>query len=240
MKKLKIFSFLFLVFCFLFFVSSFLFLVKSPASAAILVLDPSTKSSPLGDNFEIKLDINTEGEQTTSADAVLIYDSNVLEVVNIQEGDGVNDPFYPDVFKNITNDEIYIGAAVRDPTEVREGQGTIALITFRGKTETATDVKFDCTPGKTSDSNISKNDKNATDIIECDRVVNGRYTIGTGIGAPATATPAPYASPTPIRFYPTATPTIPVAGSTETTVGVLAVGAVLTLLGIASKIILKL
>ena len=228
MKK-QFFSFFFMV--------SFLFLLFSTkAEAAILTLEPSSKSIALGQTFTVAISIDTEGETVTSTDAVLLYDSSILNVDKIDNGDGVNEPFFPDVFKNITTNEIYVGAAVRNPTDVREGRGTVATITFSGKTEGTTDVRFDCTAGKTSDTNISKSDKNATDIVECARVVNGRYTIGAGIGG---ITSTPY--PTSI-IYPTATrmPTIPVSGSTETTVGILGVGALLAVSGIIAKIILKL
>lgn len=206
--------------------------------AAILTLDPSSKSSPTSTTFDVVLYIDTEGQNVTSTDAVLNYDNSILEVTQIKEGGAGVEPFFPDLFQNIQPTEIYIGASVRNPTEVKEGTGAVATITFRGKIAGVTDVKFNCTPGKTSDTNISKSDKNATDIVDCSRLVNGRYTIGTGTGGPA-PTAIPYLSPTPY-IPPSATPTMPPTGSVETTMGILGTGLVLLFVGIVSTIVLAL
>lgn len=202
--------------------------------AAILTLDPATESSPLDTTFDVILSIDTEGQEVTSTDAVLNYDNSILEIIQIKEGGTGIEPFFPDLFQNIQPTEIYIGASVINPTEVKEGNGAIATITFRGKTTGVTDLRFDCTPGKTSDTNISKNDKNATDIVDCGKLVNGRYTIGTGIGGIT-----PTASPTPY-IPPSATPTMPISASVGTTMGILGAGLVLLFIGMGSALLLAL
>jgi hypothetical protein len=200
------------------------------ASAATMSLDPVSGSFPVGQTFNVKVAIDTGGELVTSADAILLYDSSKLEVVDVVEGNLGQEPFFPDFFQNISPSELYIGASVIDPIETRTGTGILATITFRGKAEAVTDVVFDCTPGKTSDTNISKSDKNATDIVECPRLVPGRYTIG---GGNPTATPAPTGAP----IIPTSTP-VPITltpGSFGVTAAVMGMGVLLIVFALGSK-----
>jgi hypothetical protein len=209
----------------LFFVFSSFILVfllsYNPAEAAVLKLDPVTKSAPSGVAFSVNVIIDTEGEQVTSTDALISYDGSILEVASITS----ENAFFPDVYQNITPTEIYIGASVINPTEFKQGSGTVATINFRGKKDGSTDAKFVCTAGKTTDSNISKNDKNATDIINCAGLVHGRYTIGSGVGQAPTTAPG----------VPTSTPII--VGSTETTMGIIAIGVIFLLIGAFTGII---
>ena len=220
---------------FSFSIAAVVFLLASHGvQAATLSLDPATQSIPTGDTFDVLLRIDTEGESTTSTDAVMTFDSSILSVISIEEGDHGSSPFFPDLFQNISPGEIYIGASVIESIDTRSGTGTVATMTFKGVSPGVSDVIFDCTPGKTSDTNISKSDKNATDIVVCTALTNGRYTVGSGtIGTP---TPTPLV---PAAFTPTPTATMPPSGSGEVTISVVSLGMLLLILGIGSKMILK-
>ena len=216
---------IFFVICFL--LSVFCFGAKG-ASAAFFYLEPDTQTVSTNNTFDVTLKINTEGEQTTSADVVLLFDQNILEINNIAPG-----AFYPQNFKNISADKVYIGGAVQSSTEYKIGEETLATITFKGKAAGTASVRFDCTPDKTSDSNISKNDKNATDILSCDKLVNGTYTVSGGGTNPTsmprptfapTCSPAPHASATPSE--------LPEAGIMTPSIFLLGVGALLTITGV--------
>lgn len=212
---------------------TFLAIPIHAAHAAIMSLDPASASAPVGGTFTVKVTIDTEGETVTSADAILLYDSTRLQVQNIVEGDSGQQPFFPDFFQNIGPSQLYIGASVIDPIDTRIGQGILATITFQGIAAGIADVTFDCTPGKTSDTNISKSDKNATDIVECARLTPGRYTIGAG---EPTATPIPVGGP----IIPTSTPLpIPTSGSFEVTTAVFGMGIVLILFALGGRVLLK-
>lgn len=206
--------------------------VTNPATsyAAVLVLDPGSASVPVGDTFTVELKIDTEGESVTSADAVLNYNNTILSVESIEPGGNTEDEFFPELYPSITNNEIYIGASVQDPIDTKNGAGTIATITFKGKVAGTAEVLFDCTAGKTSDTNISKSDKNATDIVVCDRLGNGVYTVGSGIGQPP---------PPPQGTTPTATPTPMQAGSVETTIGLVSAGSLLLVGSVIARILLR-
>lgn len=223
-------KFLFLIFylCFSFFI--FYFLFPPFAEAASFSLEPQSHTGSVGESFDVQLKINTEGEQTTSADVILLYDENILETVTVTGGG-----FYPQNFKNLTSGKIYVGGAVQNATESKAGEGLLSTITFKGKSAGTTAARFDCTPGKTSDSNISKNDSEATDILDCTKLVSGSYTISGGSdGETPTATPGPTSRPT---FGPTCSPTVtpselPPAGVTLPSVLLLGIGSLLTFLGV--------
>ena len=208
------------------------FLASRSTYAATLSLDPATQSIPTGDTFDVLLRIDTEGESTTSTDAVMTFDSSILSVVSIEEGDHGSSPFFPDLFQNISPGEIYIGASVIESIDTRSGTGTVATMTFKGVSPGVSDVIFDCTPGKTSDTNISKSDKNATDIVVCTALTNGRYTVGSGPVQPADPTPtgAVVSTSTP-------TPTMPTSGSAEVTISIAGIGMILLILGLGNRIL---
>jgi len=209
--------------------------LPSSVHGAVLTLDPASASIPVGNTMVVKILIDTEGEPTTSTDAIIQFDGNVLQATSIVNGDNGESPFFPDFFQSISPGEMYIGASVIDPIDTRTGSGVLATVTFTGVADGVSDVRFDCTAGKTSDTNISKSDKNATDIVDCSRLTSGRYTVGVGIGGP-TATPAESAA-----YYPQATPaaTTPVTGSTETTFSLLGIGLLFILVAVGTAGMIK-
>lgn len=210
----------------------FLIFFAAPSYAAIMSLDPASYSAPVRQTFTVKLTIDTEGESIDTTDAILLYDSSVLQVVDVVTGDNGQNPFLPDFYKNISPDEIYIGHSVIDMLEPKSGQGILATITFRGNAAGLTNVRFDCTPGKTSDTNISKSDKNETDIVECARLTPGTYTIGSGNPTPVPEVGGP--------VIPTATPQpIPTTGSFDVTTAALGMGILLVLFAVGGKVLLK-
>ena len=215
-KTFCLIFFLLFVICYLLFVAG----AKS-ANAAYFYLEPKTHTASVGAEFKVELKINTEGEETTSADILLLFDQDVLEVTDVTAAD-----FYPQNFKNISADKVYIGGAVESAAESKNGDKLLSTITFKGKTAGTTVARFDCTPGKTSDSNISKSDDEATDILDCTKLVNGTYTIGDGVRP----TFGPTCSPSPQAPTPTSGE-LPEAGTVAPSIFLLGIGALLTTLG---------
>ena len=219
--------------------------VHAADAAGTMSLDPASASTPVGQTITVKVLINTGTDSATSADVVLKFNSQILSVSSITNGINGENGFFPDFFQNVSGDEIYIGSAVINPTDSRTGSGTLATIVFSGKSQGISDLTFDCTSGKTSDTNISKNDKNATDIVDCAALVKGQYSVGSGIAPTAAATPtrspaAPTAipgttnTPTPTSIRVPLTP-----GSTQTTLAFMSVGIVLLIGSIGSSALLK-
>jgi hypothetical protein len=183
-----------------------------PAYAASFTLDPSARTAAPSETFSVDIKIDTEGENATSADVLLNFNSAILSISSITPGS-----FFPQNFKTSSASQVYVGGAVQNATENRTGAGILATINFSAVGSGVSTLEFDCTPGKTSDSNITKDDKNATDILDCTSLTNGSYTIsGNLTGTQATPTPK----------------TLPRAGNARNTIIFVGIGVILTIIGI--------
>lgn len=229
---------------------TFITVILSPpvfAQSAILSLSPSSGTFNKDCNFSLKVELNTGGAQTDGTDAIISYDSSRFSATSITSGQIY--PDYPGNNIDETSGKITISglAAV---SSAFSGTGTLATINFTVKKdapEGATQVKFDFDPNdkaKTTDSNVVERGTIA-DILNS--VVNGNYTIGTGVCAQASPAPGAVGAPgTPATPSGGVTPppkTLDEAvggkpGTPELTYTVAIVGLVLTILGILGLAVL--
>ena len=201
-----------------FFLLSFLLLINPSASLAQtssphLSLTPTVKEVNTGINFNVTVSVDTGGQRASGVDAVVQYDSSLLEVVSVSEG-----TFFPTITTITTTlgkVEIY---GVADTGSPKTGTGTLATITFKGKAPGTAAVSFVCQSGSTSDSNV--NSTSDTDVIVCASNVNASYVI---TGQSTTTTPAATAS----------AESLPQTGFLETTVLIIGGGIILMILGLA-------
>lgn len=162
----------------IFFVILFTFFrFTHPVEAAVLSLNPSSSTVTLGDEFDVLVRIDTEGERVTSADVQLVYDRTRLQVISVTNGRSGTSAFFPDFFQNLSSNQIYMGGSVINPTDTRIGQGNFSTVRFKSLTNGAATVGFICQNGSTTDTNISRADKNATDIVSCSRISNVYYMV---------------------------------------------------------------
>lgn len=189
-----------------------IFLFSTKTYAAYFTLEPQTRTADPGGMFSVDVKINTDGENATSADALFNFNSSIISVSSITPGD-----FFPQNFKTTTSTQVYVGGAVQNATETRTGSGLLATINFDAVGSGTTTLAFDCTAGKTSDSNITKDDRNATDILNCEQLVDGTYTVSGDV----------------TNTQPTPTPkTLPNAGNVTNTLIIGGIGLLLTIAGI--------
>ena len=192
----------------------FIFGAVSKTYAAVLFLEPEKKTVKTGDSFNVQLKIDTGSEQPLAADALILFDSTNLTLVKIDDPPEA-DKFFPEYYKRINNNKVYIGAAVGPGGTPKAGKGTIATLVFQGAAQSQNVVSFVCDDGKTTDSNITiKSGKTPSDIITCSLLKDGTYDVtgstnGTPVPTGATGTPHPSVSesptPSPTRNV-TATP----------------------------------
>lgn len=158
----------------------------SPVEAAFLSFDPETISTSVGQEISVDVVLDTDGKQILATDAKIQYDSSVLQVVDVTDGDFLS------VGKKSFEEagQIYIAGLVESAGEFKTGSGVVATVKFKAlKNGTAT-VSYLCTPGETAnDSNIANNDIDATDVIVCTDNGTSVITVGTG-GTVITATPS--------------------------------------------------
>lgn len=154
----------------------------NPALAANLLFDPTTVNLPINQSIEIKVFVDAGADQITSSDAYVLYDANLISVKEVRNGA---------MFPTVTSDhfqtgKVYIAGMVDDPTTYKTGKDILATIVFEGKNNGQTTLTFDCVDGATNESNITKKDINAPDIIQCG--LNNRATIIVGQGGARTNT----------------------------------------------------
>lgn len=225
--KILIYSLLTIVFAFFIFVNG--------VDAATLEFDPTSESAAVDEEFILDVMIDAGSDQVLASDARIIYDEQLLSVVEIADGE-----YFTVAKKDFsTPGTIYIAAIVQNPAEAKTGSGVIASITFKGLQNGTGTVSFVCTPGETArDSNIAKDDIDATDIIECSANVDADVVIGDGTGGGGTAvTPTGTTSGTGSS---TTTPsTLPKSGMLEDLLAIAIPGFALVFLGMGMKILLR-
>ena len=200
--------------------------------AAKLFFDPQYYTASPPASFNVRIRIDTQGVKSTSANARIPFDGSLIEVVSVAAGD-----FYPQSFKNVTDNLILVGGAVQDASDTRTGTGILSTLTLRGKTTGSTQLKFDCTQGSKRDSNITQNDNDASDALSCSQLVAGTYTFSTSSSQPnPTTAPLPTSA---VAATKTPTPTLtelPVTAEVKPTL--LLLSTALAILAAATALIL--
>lgn len=158
----------------LFFVSGLVW--AKVAQAATLEFSPTSGTYAADQAFDVIVTVNTDSEDTKGADAVINFDNTVLAVENVTYGD-----FYPTVLHSEQNSKLYI-SGMTETGEVKNGEGTLATISFKGLTGGTATLSFECQDGRTDDSNVPKNDLDGTDLIDCTALQTATFTITGGSG----------------------------------------------------------
>lgn len=235
---IRIFAFIFLLY-----IVHFTLYIPVYAQQATLSLSPSSGTFNKSCPFSLEVKLNTGSAQSDGTDAILIYDTSRFSATSISSG-----TIYPDYPGNSIDEQagkITI-SGLASIQSAFSGEGTLATVNFRVKDDAqagATKIRFDFDPkdkAKTTDSNVVERGTVA-DILNS--VVDGNYTVGTGVCPGATPTPRPGVGAPPAgaatpaaTLAPTASPrptaTLPPAGSEQLTFTLTIVGVVLTILGI--------
>jgi len=148
----------------------FFFLFATKTQAAYFKFNQSQVNVTVGQEFDLQLIVDPEGEEITSVDAYLQFDQNFIEGVSVTQGD-----YFPTVINNISASTIYIAGMVDYPASPKTGVGTVATVKFRAKTNGTTTIGFICEYSK-----IVKNDTNYSNILTCEKNQSAQIIIGTG------------------------------------------------------------
>jgi hypothetical protein len=153
----------------------------------------------VGETFSVNITLDTDGADVKNADAVLTFDPAKLSVVALTPGQ-LFDSYPTKSFDAAGN--IKLSGAMTVATASYSGVGKFGSISLKGISAGTTTVAFTCTPGVTTDSNITQILSN-TDVLDCTKLIPISLTIAKAIGAPspeATPTPPPAADLTPTFF----------------------------------------
>lgn len=161
---------------------------KEVFAAGSLTLQPATSTAAVDSTLQVKVNLDTGSDLTGSTDVVIHFPASLLQAQAVTDGG-----LYPTFTKNIDNTSGKIMAtgavSASDPSKSFQGTGTFATITFKAQAAGTASVTFDCTQGSTTDSNVVKK-ADSSDILNCNLVGNGSYTLTSGGGSP-TSTPVP-------------------------------------------------
>jgi len=161
-------------------VAVLLLMTPVSAHAAKMSLSPSGGALISGCPQTVNIIVNTEGENTMAADVFLRYNPDEIEIIDqvssvggVQIKPGRTYESYPG--------NIVSGSAIRLTAFNREGffngRGVLGSLVFRGKPgATATSLRFDFSPGRSTDSNVA--DPEATDVLN--GVYGADYTFKVG------------------------------------------------------------
>jgi len=184
--------------------------------AAHLEFDPATATAAKGETFNVDVVVDAGSDEVVSTDAFILFDSNVLQVDSVADGD-----FFPTVTYTTESSKVYIAGLVDDPASSKTGKGTLATITFKVIGDGNSDVTFDCRADATDSSKIVKNDINATNVITCSDNTALKYT-GSGGGGEESSSPT---------VEPTAPTVLPKTGSFDNLLKIGFFGGVVFIIG---------
>ncbi|OGK21023.1 hypothetical protein A3C23_02315 [Candidatus Roizmanbacteria bacterium RIFCSPHIGHO2_02_FULL_37_13b] len=132
---------------------------------AIIKLDTSEKTTSVNQTFKVDVYVDAGQYEILSSDVRLQYDKSSIEPLSAEDG-GFMTLVYSDLYSKPGN--IYLASVVEEAKDYRTGKGKVATITFKAIKQGKSKISVICIPGVTADdSNISKNDINATDVIDC-------------------------------------------------------------------------
>lgn len=148
----------------------------SGAHAASLSFDPSSINVDAGDTFDIDIVVKIGEDEALGVDALIEYDSSLLEVQDIIDG-----TLLPIALEEYDEtDKIYVVGLSDNSLESVSGEGVLATISFKALSGGTVNMSYICELGETGDSNISENSLDALDIIECSENGDAVIVIGGG------------------------------------------------------------
>lgn len=174
------------------------------AAGATFSLSPASGSHNIGSVFSVNVILNTGSNETSGADAILIYEPAKLSAQSITAG-AIYDS-YPIKTINATAGKILISGITSNASSSFSGNGTFATIAFKPLVSGTSTLRFDFKANEPTDSNVAKKGTQGEDILTS--VSNATYTITSG-----SVTPTPGAGGAP-----------PVSGVFEVTLAITLVG----------------
>lgn len=165
-------------------------MATGPLFAAQLSLQPATKSIVPNEEFVVTIFADTQngsGEGVVVADAVINYETDMLELLSIDADDPADSDFYYDFqlppgkfpLKKVDNKEllglaqVVVGKPGTEAVAANQTGVRVAKLRFRAKTpaESRTDLNTNVSivfsgPGNSGESHLVKNDGQGTDILE--------------------------------------------------------------------------
>lgn len=141
---------------------------------AAMRIEPEETTVSSGSTFVVEVHANANGNIINGTDAVVVYDPQYFEAVEVKKSEETPDSF--SLMRNLVEDQKVVGSLIRTQfTDDPSYEIPIVAITFRALTPGTTALTLDHQPGTTKGSTIIQADnsdnildstKNATIIIQ--------------------------------------------------------------------------
>lgn len=184
MKKIFVIALLFIIFG----AST----VRGALAEANITLSPSSKSVNVNENFSMDAVLDTAGAPSSGADFILTW--SPAAAIEIQTASDVSYGTSPLFTSNTpsrdnTNGKVISISTMSVATNTFSGKGTLASVKFKAKSAGTVTLRFECSAGSRSDTNIWSS---GSDVINCEQTSGATVTIASGS---STATPSPTIKP---------------------------------------------
>lgn len=182
----------------IFLVTGILFVTNTEAVMAgpHQALIPDSGNYTVGQEFSVTSAMTSGGEVVGGADGVGTYDANILELVSVEKASSMVFSSTDDggncVISEAESGKFGYSCYSNNNTSSNSDSGDLVTFNFRAKAVGTGLVKYTCTQGSTTDTNVIKADP-VSDVIVCSENKNGSYVITAGSG-----TPRPTSTPTPV------------------------------------------
>ena len=142
--------------------------VKKPKEhLASLSVSPQNIQTREGDQFTVKVFVDTQGRLVNGIDAIVVYDPKVLEVVDQPTTGDLFTSLLVNTVDSARGQIILTGSRLSKQSQPLQGTGTLANISFIAKTAGNTNITLLFDPATTTASNIveaSTNNNILTDV----------------------------------------------------------------------------
>lgn len=185
MKIRKIFSSL-IVTCLFFVASSFC--AKAALAAPRLYLDPASESAPIGQDFQVNLNIDVGTTQVFGADALITFPNSDVTIKSVTKGD-----FFTDLGFGQAGTQVEIHGYFSTAYQSKSGTGTIATIILTSNRAAGSGLLHFSCDGFGTDTTIV--DVNGNNILACSSLNQSVINFSTGDTISPTASPESVTSP---------------------------------------------
>jgi len=124
---------------------------KKSSKMASLFFEPKEGKFKVGEEFEVKIFVDTGDYQTDATDVRLNFNPQILQVTKITEGKIYDD--YPAKRVDLENGVIIING-ITSLIKTFKGKDIFAVVTFKGIKPGIANLIFEFEPSSTTDSNV--------------------------------------------------------------------------------------
>jgi len=154
------------------FITFFLFVLAliSPRSAlaAKFIINPLSKTINVGQEFNVSINLDTQGKEVGVAQAKLSFDKNLIEVlrVNFQT-------IFPDNVQSVNNNDgfVQVGSNMESFALSFNGNSLWVTLSLKGKAKGTADLRFSCPESGILEAGTPNN------LLDCGSLAAGSYTI---------------------------------------------------------------